>query len=128
MYDGRSERPVRQATNGGLNQAVTAITETIPMEGEQRYSEEAIPPRLTEADNACYSGEERCIDGSDVKSAYNMYNFRNFSVEKMNYGYIVTVGCHKFAIESKERLAGLLSTYVLDPNRVEQTWWKDGIV
>lgn len=52
------------------------------------------------------------------------YSFRDFKVEKLNYGYIVHVGCHKFAIETKENLIKELTEYISDPHSKEETWWK----
>lgn len=65
-----------------------------------------------------YGGE---IQGDTIGSEYS---FRDFSVKKLNYGYIVTAGCHKFAIESDERLIKVISEYIKDPSAKEKEWWK----
>ena len=81
-----------------------------------------------------------CNEGYETKASYELedtpasyelskapnvqYSFRNFSVSKLNYGYVVNVGCHSFAIEAKENLIKLLTEYISDPNAKEIQWWE----
>ena len=53
------------------------------------------------------------------------YEFREFSVKPLNYGFIIRAGCHQFAIETPERLAYVISEYVLNPNDKETKWWEE---
>lgn len=69
----------------------------------------------------CCDDEVECEVECCVKQ--NHYEFREFSVKKLEYGYIITIGCHKMAIETKERLAKCLSDYVKDPDATERKWW-----
>ena len=55
----------------------------------------------------------------------NGYKFREFTVKPLNYGFIITAGCHQFAIETPEKLAFVLSEYVLNPSDKETKWWKE---
>lgn len=52
------------------------------------------------------------------------YGFREFSVKKLNYGYIIKAGCHQFAIESESRLIKVISEYIKDPSGKEKQWWE----
>lgn len=81
--------------------------------------------------------EERPMDRYETGVEYNRptglkrpskYEFRDFSVKGLNYGYIVNVGCHSFAIETKERLANVLADYILDPDKMERIWWENKTV
>ena len=78
---------------------------------------------------ACKCESEDCsCDCESEKSCTKeiQYSFRDFSVNKLNYGYVVRVGCHQFAIETPEKLIDKLTEYILDPNRCESNWWKNG--
>jgi len=52
------------------------------------------------------------------------YGFREFSVKKLNYGYVIKAGCHQFAIESESRLIKVISEYIKDPSGKEKQWWE----
>lgn len=63
-------------------------------------------------------------DGDDFDEGGTIApDLRDFSIKKLNYGYIVTIGCHKFAIETKENLAKQISEYILDPQKKEEEWF-----
>jgi hypothetical protein len=49
-------------------------------------------------------------------------NMRAFTVQPLDHGYIVQVGCTSFAIESKERLIEKLAAYITDPAGTEAKW------
>lgn len=44
---------------------------------------------------------------------------RHITINELNKGYLVSVGCHRFAIETKERLVSLLSEYLASPSATE---------
>ena len=50
----------------------------------------------------------------------------HISVEPLNRGFVVRVGCQSFAISSKQELVKLFAAYVLDPVKVEADWMKEG--
>jgi len=47
---------------------------------------------------------------------------RDVRVESLNYGYIVRIDCHSFAIETVDKLNKKLNEYFLDPEGVERKW------
>jgi len=47
---------------------------------------------------------------------------RNITIQQLNYGYIVQVGCHSFAIENAAQLITKLSAYILQPAETEKLW------
>jgi hypothetical protein len=47
---------------------------------------------------------------------------RAFTVQPLDHGYVIQVGCNSFAIESKERLIEKLAAYITDPAGTEMKW------
>lgn len=47
---------------------------------------------------------------------------RPIQIEQLNHGYIVTVGCQKFAIENREALLHRLASYLSNPEQIEREW------
>lgn len=45
---------------------------------------------------------------------------REITIKPLNYGFVVTVGCHSFAIETKEKLVEKLRQYYDNPAKTEQ--------
>lgn len=110
----------------------------IPIQPRGRVNDcnEPTPERPVDCDEedcgddcCCESpGEPQCCDeGYAIKKAYE-YEFRDFSIKHLNAGYIVTIGCHKIAIETKEKLAKIVSNYILDPNKTEEAFHKEKTV
>lgn len=51
-------------------------------------------------------------------------SIRQLSIRQLNKGYIVTVGCHEFAITDSKTLIKKLSEYIKDPQITEEKWFK----
>lgn len=49
---------------------------------------------------------------------------KDITIESLDHGYIVRVGCQRFASEDAEKMLKLIGTYLEDPNGVEQKWFK----
>ena len=49
---------------------------------------------------------------------------REIRIVELNYGYVVNVGCHAFAVETKERLCRALNDYIMNPAETEANWFK----
>jgi len=85
-----------------------------------------------------YDGEEPgepcvsdCVcecEAPSINLKSSRYSFREFSVKPLNHGFIIKAGCHQFAIETKERLAQVLSEYVLNHNSKEGQWWDENTI
>jgi hypothetical protein len=50
---------------------------------------------------------------------------REIRITPLNYGYIVKIDCHQFAIETKESLIKKLTDYITNPSGVEAEWFKN---
>ena len=50
---------------------------------------------------------------------------RQINIEEVNRGYIVKVGCHTFAISTKEELLPKLEEYIKNPSETESKWFKN---
>ena len=48
---------------------------------------------------------------------------RQINIEELHHGYIVRVGCHNFAIETKAQLIAQLSAYIQEPSLTEKKWF-----
>ena len=76
-----------------------------------------------ESDEACRPSEQPCCE---TEVAMPMpQNKRQISVEPMDLGYIVRVGCQTFAVETKESLIEKFTKYINDPIGVEKEWMKN---
>lgn len=58
---------------------------------------------------------------------FNEGKIRPLSIEELNYGYVVTVGCHKFAISSSKKLTKLIGEYLEDPKSTEEKWFNNSL-
>ena len=63
---------------------------------------------------------EPCCEKS---SSDEIGKIREINIRQVNYGYVVNVGCHTFAIESVARLSEMLNKYLLQPNATEKLWY-----
>lgn len=78
--------------------------------------------------------DEVCCDSGSMPSAMpfgcceksssnEVGRIREICIKQVDYGYVVNVGCHTFAIESVDRLNELLNKYLLQPNATEKLWY-----
>ena len=67
---------------------------------------------------------EMCCEESMPMAAAPSGNVRDIAIVKLNYGYVVTVGCHKFAIETPETVIAKLGEYLKDPLGTEMKWFE----
>jgi hypothetical protein len=70
--------------------------------------------------------EPKCSNGGEVMvEAESRTNKARFiEIESLDFGYVVRVGCQKFAVESIDKLTDSLKEYLQDPNSVERKWFK----
>lgn len=50
---------------------------------------------------------------------------RPINIEELDRGFIVSVGCHRFAISSKEEMIEKLLQYINEPQATEVKWYKN---
>lgn len=48
---------------------------------------------------------------------------REITIREVNRGYIVSAGCHTFAIETAANLIAKLSAYISNPAETEKKWF-----
>ena len=60
---------------------------------------------------------------SAALSEYREDKIRQINIEELNRGYIVRVGCHNFAISTKDELTRLLVKYINEPIKTEELWF-----
>jgi hypothetical protein len=49
-------------------------------------------------------------------------NIRDVQISQLDRGYIVVIGCQRFAIENASTLIAKLSEYILNPTATEIKW------
>ena len=52
-------------------------------------------------------------------------SIRNISIEPLNSGYIVRVGCQNAAVETTETLLAALTKYLNNPDDFERAWYSN---
>jgi hypothetical protein len=87
---------------------------------------------LVSNDECCRPCDDRpqqeCCDG--IEGPRGLYDqkmpskARSITIEQMDFGYIVRVGCQTFAIESASKVVTNLIEYLQDPGKVEMEWNK----
>lgn len=50
---------------------------------------------------------------------------KSTSIKQVDNGYIITVGCKTFVIESLDKLIKLLTVYLTNPDTTEDMWYKN---
>lgn len=65
-------------------------------------------------------GVERIEGGEEIFES--MFKPRRIKIEPLNHGYVVWVGCHKFAFESLDYMLQLINDYYKDPGAIEAKW------
>jgi hypothetical protein len=52
---------------------------------------------------------------------------RQMSIEEVNRGYVVRVGCHTFAFSTKEELVTKVMEYISEPSKTEEKWYSGNL-
>lgn len=71
---------------------------------------------------------QRDQDSRQVEAPRQDDKIRPLSVRQLNYGYVVTIGCHEFAISTHTQLTKLLGQYLANPDRTERLWFKGELI
>ena len=71
---------------------------------------------------------ECCAERDEPQPLRKANQIRDFNVKQLNYGYIVKIGCHSFALESHEKLIEKLDEYLKDPDATEKKWYKGDLL
>lgn len=48
---------------------------------------------------------------------------RPVTIEQLDYGYLVHVGCQRFAVETHEKVINALNEYMSNPYETEKKWF-----
>lgn len=48
---------------------------------------------------------------------------RDVSIKELDRGFVVSIGCHTFAITKVDELTNLISKYLNNPHEVEKEWF-----
>ena len=108
----------------------TVLTERaneLQMTSRNRPKISALEEALLESEKTL-TGEpvnEVCDSGDDEPQTDSSENKirSKLNIKQLDYGYIVTVGCHEFALETHERVIEMLGEYLADPKGTEAKWF-----
>lgn len=81
----------------------------------------------------CYVNEEKCVqipapgpEGEIVPRRNVEIPSHCISIEPLNRGFVVRVGCQSLAVSSKQELVKLFNAYMENPKKVEKDWMGEG--
>lgn len=60
--------------------------------------------------------------GNEIMPPTPPNTIRDMQITQLNHGYVIAVGCQRFAIENSSTLIAKLSEYILNPAETEQKW------
>lgn len=63
---------------------------------------------------------ECCAKSLDNRVQKMTYELR---VQQLDRGYIVNVGCKSFAFENQEVMLGMITEYITNPNKTEDSFY-----
>ena len=67
---------------------------------------------------------DRCVNEAAVPTPDRGGNkIRQITIEEVNRGFIVRVGCHTFAISTKAELTTKITEYINEPDKTEKKWY-----
>ena len=69
-----------------------------------------------------YPNQEPCHRENDQPDQSEINKIRQITIEELDRGFIVRVGCTSFAISTKEDLLTQVNAYINNPKAVEQMW------
>lgn len=60
--------------------------------------------------------------GPTIQPTQPKDKIRQVNIQQLDHGYMVTVGCQQFAIETPEKILSNLKTYFKEPAKTEKAW------
>lgn len=70
--------------------------------------------------------EPPCEQGMPLMAKRELIKMREISINPLDNGYVVRVGCQSFAVMTKEDLIKKLIAYIQNPDEVETRYHKEG--
>ena len=58
--------------------------------------------------------------GAEPKSSNKI---RTINIEQLDYGYVVQVGCQRFAVETHKKVINALNEYMANPDETQRKWF-----
>jgi hypothetical protein len=77
----------------------------------------------SQLNDTCRPEQERCEPAQSLQSN----KIRPITIEEVNRGFVVRVGCHTFAISTKAELTTKLIEYINEPDKTEQKWYSGNL-
>ena len=64
-------------------------------------------------------GREDRVTNEDI----SVRRMRDVTIRQLNYGYVINIDCHSFAIENADKLLELVGKYIKSPTSTEKSWF-----
>jgi hypothetical protein len=80
-------------------------------------------PSIVTGSRIAVRGEERLEERPEPQQDCVGSKIREISIKALNFGFIVKVGCHSFAIETPDKLVTVLGEYLNKPTETEKKWF-----
>jgi hypothetical protein len=74
-----------------------------------------------------YLNECSRISDLELELAKSSNKINTIEIEELNRGYIVRVGCQRFAFSQKEELVKKLTEYINEPYKTEKKWYEGSL-
>ncbi len=114
INSGDEARPASQNESDGLGQLTAALQTS---ESPIRHRADSI----TSDENEMATGRDVYAEAGPIISR----DPKQVNIESLSHGFIVTIGCQKFAVESVDKLVKNLAIYLKNPSDTEDKWFKD---
>ena len=82
--------------------------------GPEPGPEQLIPGQLIPGQGQC------CDTPEEPMPLRNLA--KDITIESLEHGYIVRVGCQRFASEDAKKMLELIAVYLNNPNEIEKKW------
>lgn len=128
--EGQGGRPRHNAINEAQITGRDRTFSETPRDDRDGEERPVYEDAMADATDDC---EEDCAPdpryGGDVAMAEDdgINKIRDFSVKELNYGFLIKVGCHSFAISTAAEAGRLITEYLKDPKGTEAKWYANDL-
>ncbi len=115
-----------EAVNTLVNALTSEVRENLYEKRDEILNETSLSEALSEMGESFETSDEIDIseDARRPLADDRDNKIRDIHIKEVHRGYIVDIGCHKFAISTGDELIKKLGEYVKSPSKTEEKWFK----